>query len=94
MNPLWVEVGSRTLGVALGTAAGLVIAEANTLPGVMKRVGISIGSGYVFADAAADWFGWSMIYPNRMIAASWVASMVGWFAMHAVIRAAQAWKKS
>lgn len=85
MTPL-VEIGCRTLGVVCGAGVSLVIVEPKTRLGFAQRVGVSIAMGYIFADVLAEWLGWSMVYPNRVIAASFLSAGLGWFVMDALIR--------
>lgn len=89
MDPDTLAIAYRVAGAVSGSLVALVIVEPGTLPGFFKRFACSIVMGLIFADVVADYLSWSMIVPNRIIAASFLAGMLGWFVADAAIRFAR-----
>lgn len=88
------ELLAKAIGTFFGTVIGLAVSdEPYTSAGVAKRVAVSIPCGIFLGDVLGEeWFGWSMIVPNRIIAASLLSAALGWWIVHALIRIAQAWQ--
>lgn len=84
----------RILGTAGGTVVGLAMSDMpRTASGSYKRITVSIIFGMLLSDAIGEeLLGWSMIVPNRIVAASCLSAAFGWWIMHAGIRISQTWK--
>jgi hypothetical protein len=82
-------IGYRIAGSFLGTFCALVIVEPQTGREFCRRGGVSLVMGLVFADVTADYLQWSMIVPNRIIVASFLSALLGWWIADGVIRLAR-----
>lgn len=90
MDPFAWEVVYR----ATGTAGGVIIAyamsnDAKSWHGLRRRLYVAAVFGFLLADPVGDYLSWDMTSPRRVVAASCVSSALGWWIMHAVIRALQ-----
>lgn len=86
------DVLCRIIGTLGGTLMSLATVLPRTWYGAAQRVVVSAVCGMFFADVVGEWWlGWSMIVPNRIIAASCIASFLGWSGTHAAIRITQSW---
>lgn len=83
---------AKIIGTIAGTVMGLAVSsEPDTQRGVGKRVVVSAIFGMLLSDIIGEeFFGWSMIVPNRIIAASCISAAGGWWVAHAAIRLIQA----
>lgn len=91
-----MELPPDVIARMIGTGGGAVLAlavfeEPFTWGGIGKRVACSVVFGMLLSDPfGEDILGWSMIATNRIVAASCITAALGWWVMHAVIRAIQA----
>ena len=83
------ELGYRVVGAVGGSFIALVIVEPGTWLGAAKRGSVSFICGMFFADVIADYLDWSMIVPNRIIVASALSAMTGWWICDGIIRLAR-----
>ena len=85
------EVLCRAIGTGGGSILALaVVEEPFTWAGLGRRLACSVVCGMMLGEAIGDQLGWSAIVPSRQISSSCLAAALGWWIMHALIRAIQA----
>lgn len=92
MDWFWADLQLRLIG----TAGGVIIAfamsnDARTWSGLGRRLLVSVVFGIFLADPVAAYIGLPASTPRQTLAASCAAASIGWWIMHALIRAMQFW---
>lgn len=80
------DIAWRVIGALLGFGVSYFTAHARTWTGLLSRFVVSMVAGVVFADPIAEAMNWSLLSPNKMIAASCIGGFSGWWAAHAFRR--------
>lgn len=78
----------RLIGGLGGSLIAIVVVQPDTLPGVFKRLLVSLSSALMITPILARYLGWDDT-PDSVIAAACIVAAVAWWVWHSLIRLAQ-----